>query len=126
VGRRLRDDYQRIVQLTQDIANGDATLPQALNRVNGYAGSARIEYFEAARQRAQASNAEMALIERRVLGASEHCDGCLELYGRGWQPSGILPLPGDGSTECGTHDRCDLIEREVPVGELDNWVGTKI
>lgn len=44
--------------------------------------------------------------ERRVLHPAEHCNDCIELAGRGWQPIGTLPEPGDGSTECLSNDKC--------------------
>lgn len=123
VGRRLRDDYARIVNLTQGIADGTVSLPQALTRINGYAGSARLEFWEAERQRAQVS-AGMALIDKRNLGPSEHCPDCLNYYEQGWQPSGLLPLPTEQS-QCSTHCRCTLVSREVVAEDAAEWIGTR-
>lgn len=124
VGRKLRDDYARLVTLAQGIQDGTVTLPQAMTRIQGYAGSARLEFMEAERQRQQADEG-MALIEKRNLAVAEHCGDCLELHSRGWQPVGVLPLPGDGSTECGTHDRCTIVSRQVPVDDVGEWIGTR-
>lgn len=111
VGRKLRDDYARVARLAQELRDGTVTLPQALNRVQGYMGTARLEFFEAERRALQRSERQWE--ERRVLGAAEHCPGCLELAARSWQPAGLLPLPADGSTECGQHCRCTMERREV-------------
>ena len=42
--------------------------------------------------------------ERRNLGAADHCHGCLQQAGMGWQPIGTLaPI---GSQECATNCHC--------------------
>lgn len=124
VGRKLRDDYARVSRLADDIANGRVSLPQALNRINGYAGNARLEYFEANRiaQRQAAQNRGMTLLMIRDLGASEHCVSCVEYHSQGWQLD--LPAPGTQS-ECGTHCRCSMRYREVPFEQVDSYLGTR-
>lgn len=121
IGRRLRDDYARIITLAQGIQDGTVTLPQALNRITGYVGSARLEYFEAERQRAQANTGEVMLMIRD-LGTSEHCEDCLEYHSRGWQPS--LPVPGEASV-CRERCRCSLRYRTVASESVGEWVGTR-
>ncbi len=113
-GQLLRQDYQRMTNLTNDIAEGRVTLPQALNRVHGYVGSARINFLEADRDAArQGANLRGAqLEERRRLGAAEHCRDCVRLAGLSWQPLGTLPVPGIGSI-CSSNCRCSLERREV-------------
>jgi hypothetical protein len=125
IGYKLRDDYQRLSSFARDIINGDSTLAQSLSRSNMYAGRARTNFWEAERDRATPSASDRRLIERRLLGAAEHCRTCISLYNDGWQPAGVLPIPGDGSTECLTNDRCVLERREVPLSELDQWIGTR-
>jgi hypothetical protein len=120
-GRRLRDDYARIVNLAQGIQDGTVTLPQALNRIQGYAGSARLEFYEAQRQRMQAEAGEV-LIMIRDLGASEHCEDCLGYYAQGWQFD--LPSPCVGSI-CSTHCRCDLRLRSVASDAAAELLGTR-
>lgn len=120
-GRRLRDDYARIVNLAQGIQDGTVSLPQALNRIQGYAGSARLEFYEAQRQRVQVDAGE-ALLMIRDLGASEHCNSCVDYYQQGWAFS--LPSPGELS-ECGTHCRCDLRLRAVASDAVDELLGTR-
>lgn len=111
VGGYLQADYTRMAQLAQDIADGKATLPQALSRVNGYVVSARRNFFEADRDAMRRSGRRWE--ERRRLGNAEHCATCLDLVAQGWQPMGVLPIPGDGSTECGSWDKCTMERREV-------------
>lgn len=123
VGGRLRPDYLRIERLAQDVANGDCTLPQALNRVNGYIGSARIQFWEADRAQRQPAAGNVNL-ERRQLGIAEHCADCVDYADRGWQASGSLPVPGTGS-ECNTHCRCMMAFREVPMEQADSYIGTR-
>jgi hypothetical protein len=117
-GALLRDDYRRMTNLANGIANGEVTLPQALNRIQGYAGSARINFLaterEANRQAAHLRGVQIE--ERRRLGVAEHCVDCVGYAALDWQPLGALPLPGQAS-ECGTHCRCTLERREVPVEE---------
>lgn len=123
VGRRLRDDYARIVNLAQGLTDGTVTLPQAMNRIQGWAGSARVEFLEAQRQRQQASEG-MVLIEKRNLSASEHCADCLNFYEQGWQQAGILPVPGTGSV-CRERCRCSIVSREVAAESVGEWIGTR-
>lgn len=112
VGGYLQADYARMERLAQDIADGKATLPQALQRVNGYVVSARRNFFEGERQAMQRSGRQWEE-RRRLGGAIEHCGDCLDLVAQGWQPMGALPVPGDGSTECKSWDRCVMERREV-------------
>lgn len=109
-GQMLRTDYERLTNLARDIVDGKATLPQALNRVSGYAGSARVNFLEAERDAVRDTGRPME--ERRRLGVAEHCDDCVEYASLSWQPLGTLPVPGNGSV-CGSRCRCSLERREV-------------
>jgi len=124
VGRRLRDDYARVANLARGIKDGTVTLPQALNRVQGYAGAARVQFYEAdekARQDAATSKG-MVLLMIRDLGATEHCRSCVNYYGQGFQLQHYLP--GQNS-ECSTHCRCGLRYKEVPAADVDTWIGKR-
>jgi hypothetical protein len=123
IGGNLRSDYQRIVQLAHDIVDGKATLPQALARVHGYVGSARVEFWAAERQNMQPAEG-MILIERRRLGVAEHCEDCISFYDSGWQNQEVLPVPGERS-RCRSNCRCGLDRREIPQADLADWIGTK-
>jgi hypothetical protein len=48
--------------------------------------------------------------ERRVLGVADHCPGCLEQAGLGWQPIGTLDEIG--TEECGNNCRCEYEYRK--------------
>jgi hypothetical protein len=117
-GALLREDYARLTNLAQGIARGEVSLPQALNRVHGYVGSARINFLaserEASRQAAQQRGVQLE--ERRRLGTSEHCKDCAAYAQMGWQPLGVLPVPGQSSV-CGPRCRCSIERREVQVAE---------
>lgn len=123
VGGRLRGDYARVTRLAEDIQAGRVTLPQALVRVDGYIGSARLQFWHGERGRA-AGEAGTASIEIRTLGMAEHCQDCVDYHARGWCMAGELPPPGEGS-ECGAHCRCTMGVRSVPVAELGQWLGTR-
>lgn len=56
--------------------------------------------------------------ERRELGEADHCSGCLEQAGKGWQP--INTLPWIGSQECSTNCHCVFWYRK-PDG-VGGWV----
>ena len=127
IGGRIRNDYQRVEQLARDIINADATIGQANNRVRGYIGNARSEFFtvQRERQRQQPMSAEVVTIERRLLfQGAKHCRDCPGHYDRGWEMAGILPLPTE-QCECGNFCRCRMISRDVPADEAGEWIGTK-
>jgi hypothetical protein len=110
VGHQTRDTYARITRLVDDVQAGRASLAQALQRVRGYVGEARQQFFIAEREALRQSGRNFE--ERRVLGAAEHCKDCLDYAARGWQPLGTLPIPGNASV-CGKACRCSLVRREV-------------
>ena len=127
IGGRIRNDYRRVEQLARDIINEDVTIGQANNRVRGYIGNARAEFFTAQRdrQRNRPPDAEMVTIERRLLfQGAKHCRDCPGHYDRGWEMAGILPLPTE-QCECGNFCRCRMISRDVPAEEVGEWIGTK-
>lgn len=56
--------------------------------------------------------------ERRRLGVADHCPGCLEQAGQGWQP--INTLAPIGSQQCTTNCHCVfLYRRPSPTG---GWI----
>lgn len=109
----------------RDVQAGEVTLPQLLNRVNGYIGSIRRLYFATRRRVRRLTDADTTIIERRILSVdAQHCRDCPIHYQRGWQVLGTLPSPGE-QCQCGDHCRCGIIEREVPTADLPNWIGTR-
>lgn len=110
-GRSLRDSYSRMTNLTNDLKAGKVTLPQALNRISGYVGEARVNFLAAERDAVRATG--RAYEERRTLHARESCPDCERYAAMGWQPLGMLPVPGEGNTRCRSNCRCSLERREV-------------
>jgi len=124
VGGHLKAEYARAVEFAGALERGEVTLPQALARSNMYAGSARVEFWEA--QQANRPQAEMGMvtIERRTLAPVENCSDCVGYYEQGWVIAGTLPPPGTQSV-CRSNCKCSLHYKEVPVDELADWLGTK-
>lgn len=110
VGNQLRDSYQRMSNMLDGVESGKVSLPQALNRLEGYTLEARNQFFAAQRAAAQASG--RAMEERRILHAAESCPDCLTYAAMGWQPAGTLPMIGE-SSQCGKYCRCTLESREA-------------
>lgn len=123
-GGLIRQDYQRLTNLANDIVAGRASLPQALNRVRGYVGNARVNFFEAERdaRKEAAAIKNMMLLMIRDLGAAEHCRDCVNYHQQGYQLN--LPSPGIGSI-CTSRCRCGLRYKEVPASEAGEWIGTR-
>jgi hypothetical protein len=123
-GGLLRSDYQRLTNLANDIVAGKASLPQALQRVHGYIGNARVNFFEAEReaQKTAARESGEVLVMIRDLGASEHCSSCVDYHMLGWQPD--LPSPGTQS-ECLSNCRCGLRYRTVTPSQAAELIGTR-
>lgn len=123
-GQLLRGDYERLTNLARGIADGTVSLPQALNRVHGYVGNARVNFLEAERdaQKAAAREVGEVLIMIRTLGPSEHCRSCVDYHQRGWQYD--LPSPGTQS-ECMSNCRCGLRYRTASISQAAELIGTR-
>jgi len=123
VGGKLQSDYRFLTNFAQEVRDGKVSLAQALNRANLYAGNARTQFWAAEREQ-RPHTAGMVSIERRQLGAAEHCADCVAYYDAGWSMAGVLPGPGTRSA-CRTNCKCIMLAREVPADELDEWLGSK-
>lgn len=104
-GRAIRDQYEYLRSMADDVASGrqplNGTLPA---RAAQYGQHARV-LFETERGRGQAERGYR--FERNVLGAArDHCSLCPELSARGWVPIGSLPPIG--SRPCRSQDRCSI------------------
>lgn len=104
VGGRLRYEYQQLNGFAQDIAAGKLTPAQIKARALQYGEGPRTGYFDG---KTAASVAGPYMEERRVLGDADHCDVCIEIAMRGWQPIGSLPEPG---TQCLGRHNCKCIK----------------
>jgi len=124
-GASLREQYARIIGTAQDVQDGKVTLPQLLNRIDGYVGEGRKLYYQTQRDNAGTGDADMTTIARRRLDpAAAHCPQCPEYYDRGWVMAGEVVAPGE-SCQCGSHCRCSVDYRDVPTSELGDWLGSK-
>jgi hypothetical protein len=124
IGGALQADYRRLLGFAEDVRAGKLTLAQAQARMALYAGNARREFYHAERDRIRPSAAGRVVIERRRLNSRESCEDCVGYYQQGWEPVGVLPVPGEGS-KCLTNCRCNLEQREVSLTEVNEWIGTK-
>jgi len=124
VGGLLRGDLARISNLALGVQQGTVTLPQALERVRGYIGNARINYYEA--EKTAIHNRQMpygmVAITIRDLGDADHCGDCLDYHAGGWAYD--WPSPGT-MCECHQHCRCHQRWRDVPTEDVGSWLGTR-
>lgn len=102
VGGKLRYQYERLDLMASQIQYGAQPLDgRMMQRVRMYAQSGHATYEETRRD---AERERGMSLERRVLGAAEHCDDCVEYSAEGWQPLGTLPRIGD--SVCMTNCKC--------------------
>jgi hypothetical protein len=104
-GSLLKKQYAFLNNFANDIAkNPESWMNGRLNnRMNLYKESA-YSALEDMNRREHAQNGFDE--ERRVLGEADHCPGCLEQAGQGWQPIGTLdPI---GAEECVTNCKCEF------------------
>lgn len=103
-GNLVKKQYAYLERFAQDIASGKQKLDgRLLTRAGLYAEAPRGSFAEMFRRMMTGKGMTE---ERRVLGAAEHCDGCLEQAGLGWQP--INTLDPIGAEECRTHCQCEF------------------
>ena len=122
IGGYLKPQYGYVSNFAAQIAAGEVSVAQATSRADMYLGGARRAYLYNERLTAVAPTGQI-LMERRVLGVAEHCPDCMTYESMGWQPQGLLPLPGEASV-CNGHCRCALERRAVPADGSAEWKGT--
>lgn len=103
LGSTLREEYKYLRNFLSGIADGSVTGGEITRRMNMYGNKIWNSYWNAKGEQMQTSGFTQ---ERRVLQPAEHCNDCVTLAAKGWQPIGTLPKPADGSTECLSNDRC--------------------
>lgn len=100
--RRIKEQYRHLRKFAGQLATGAQPLgAQAAARAELYAEAARATHREMERRLARQGNREY---ERSVLGAADHCEGCLDAASAGWQPIGSLPAVG--SRDCLSRCHC--------------------
>jgi len=125
VGGILQADLRRLIAFADDIASEKLSEAQILNRLGMYLGNMRRNFWDAERDALRLMAGRYR--ERRVLGISEHCDDCVVYARLGWQPFGVLPVPGERS-QCLTNCRC-ILERQFiksKQGQLSKWTGGEV
>lgn len=108
-GYQLRNQYEYLSKFAADIAGGNVSVKQALNRSRMYASSIRLTYHRVQ----QISRADYGFNEAmRVLDPqSRHCDSCLRhATGRRYRPVEQVTPPGV-DCECGQQCRCKIYYR---------------
>ena len=104
-GYLVKLQYQFLSKFAKDIqSNPQAWLNGRLGvRMNLYKEAGRGAYEQTHRKDMEKAGFER---ERRLLGAADHCPGCLEQAGLGWQPIGTLdPI---GAEECSNNCHCEF------------------
>jgi hypothetical protein len=103
VGSLVKKQYAYLDNFAKDIlANPNAWLNgKLLVRMKLYERAAWGTFEQVIRRNMQAQGYDE---ERRVLGSADHCNGCLEQAGKGWQPIGTLDAIGE--EECTTNCHC--------------------
>lgn len=109
-GQRIRTQYGFLDRFARDIAAGRQLLTaSAVARAEMYAEAGRATHRAAEQRQARQRGMEQ---ERNVLGAADHCAGCLGATARGWVAAGSL-VPC-GSRNCLSRCHCHLVYRRTP------------
>lgn len=117
IDRSVRDEINRLLRFGVEIMGGTLSLAQISARIDMYIGTARRHFW--AFQALPKVKSDETIIERRRLGVAEHCELCTYLVDAGWQPVGVLPLPGESvpaweKKQCLSNCRCELERKIVP------------
>lgn len=113
LGSQLRTAYGHLDGFALDLLGAGLSPAEIAARLEMYAGGAHATY-EAVRARGAPGRGETH--ERNVLGAADHCDGCLSETARGWVARGELrPI---GSRQCLSRCRCWVDRRAAVAVEV--------
>lgn len=102
VGRQLKFEYRHWRDFMGQVARGELSAAQIEMRFGMYENHIWTSYWKA---QTTASREAGFVEERRIRQAAESCPECLGYEGRGWQPIGSLPEPGQESS-CGANCKC--------------------
>lgn len=115
LGSVLRSEYGFARGLIDDIVSGRVSRAQMEARLDMYANKVYHSFWNGKTSQARESGFDQ---ERRVLRPAEHCDPCVDYAAMGWQPIGTMPDPADGSTPCGSRDKCGKQYRNSRTGVI--------
>lgn len=122
INRVLAAEGPRITAMAEGILSGEISVLQAMNRAQWYVGTAS-EHFWQGLENTRVPAARSMPLERNILRPAEHCEDCLDFSAMGWQPPGVIPVPGVGR-RCGRNCKCYKIYRDVFIDEAAEWIGT--
>jgi hypothetical protein len=109
-GQRIRSEYRFLDRFARDIVAGRQALDGTLlSRASMYAEAGRATHRAAQARQAKQRGMEQ---ERNVLGAADHCGGCLSASASGWVAIGTLTPCG--SRTCRSRCHCSLSFRVKP------------
>ena len=94
---QLNSEFSRMIAMSQELKAKEISEAQALNRTHMYLGNARAQFYDYEREGLGPLEAGMVYMERRRLGHADHCHDCIGYSMQGWQPLGVLPVPGYAS-----------------------------
>lgn len=104
----------------------DAISPgHAAARIAGYVGAARILYWATQQRRKGPRNGMVPLEIRDLHPTAIHCRDCPGHSARGYQPVGVLPVPGRRCA-CGNNCRCTMRTVWVPEADAGELIGTRV
>lgn len=129
IDQALRTDLDRLDRFGAQVLAGQQSLAQIQNRINMYVGNARVQFFKA--RRPPIVEPHEMVIERRRLQPAEHCSWCIHLADLGWQPYGVLPVPGESSAtwqgdQCLTNCQCEMQQMVITRVESALFLGPKV
>lgn len=114
IGRRLRDQYERLRNFADQIENGSQPLDgRFMRRAGMYAQAGRATYeITKARDLRAAGFTEI----RSILHPADHCVECVAEAAKAWQPpETFTPI---GERQCLTNCRCTAQYRNPATGEI--------
>ena len=126
VGAMLQHDiYPALARQAHDAAEGKLSPAQAVSRVHMMMGTERAMGLQIEREHQPPAKLGSVRIARRHLDSdAKNCEDCVGLAGQGWQLEDDMPVPGNDSI-CDGNCRCSIEYKDIPEGELDQWVGSQ-
>ena len=117
-GQILKGEYTHLAGFAQDIADGKLTEAQAAARATLYSGKGYSRFWDEDARRQQDGGMDTERWEDT--GLPGECGDCAKLAAKGTVPIGTLGcVPGDGSTECGGHCRCEIVYSKAEVKQAE-------
>ena len=106
VGAKLRDEYRYLSRFARKIEQGRISKLLTTSRAQLYAAGLNVSFYKAFTDEQVQGRAEEKPKVRRVLHATESCDGCRRYAAKGWISVNQMPLIGE--LECGNFCKCTL------------------